>query len=228
MATVKVETADLMEGTCPAVCVRCGATATCTVGVTVSHTETGATGAWVLGLLIGTLGRLLAAHIASTSAVIHLPVCPDHASRGGLYTPAGQRRLVFGMLGFGVVFLTAVLLGHEYLPELPVAPVGLLVFLVVVPVGLVALSRYKRRMIDAVDMAEKHMVLVNVSPEFARAVEEQRQADRLAREARLQRPGEPPAIQPPGARPPRPPHTGGGVAPGGGLGRGPAQSGESG
>src|SRR5207253_688607 len=103
MAKVKVDFADLVEGTCPPVCVRCGAAATRTRIVSVSHTDGGNDAAGcLLGLILGPLAHLVVRTATTTSTAVLLPVCPRHARSMGLRTQAGVSRIVLGM---GVAFM---------------------------------------------------------------------------------------------------------------------------
>jgi hypothetical protein len=193
MARIKVDAADLFEGTCPAVCVRCGAVATCTRAVTVSHEEGNPAAGCALGLLLGPITELVASKTTITTAAVRLPVCPRHAGKGGLYTEAGQGRILLMMAVAVFALLFGGLLANEFAPGLPVVEFAFPAFIAILLAGLIAMSRHSRRMIGAVEMTDRYVVLVNVSSAFARAVVAQQEADQRARESRLRNPGGPPA-----------------------------------
>jgi hypothetical protein len=196
MATVKVDARDLAEGTCPPVCVRCGAPAAYSRTVTVSCTGEGNAAAdSVAGALFGGAGRFATAAAATETARIILPVCPVHARPRGLPDERGQARI--GFLLFGVMMTTFFgLLVIQQLPptDFPWELCVLGTFAVVAVVGLVAMRRYARHVIRAVEMTDRWVILTNVSLEFAKAVVVQQEADRRARLAKWERRGlEPPS-----------------------------------
>jgi hypothetical protein len=195
MATVKVDARDLVEGTCPPVCVRCGAPAAYSRTVTVSCTGEGNAAAdGLAGAVFGGAGRFTTAAAATETARITLPVCPVHARPRGLPNEPGQARIAMVMFGVVVVMFFGLLLSQEF--DVPDFLMGVLIFIglaVNVVVGLVAARCYGRYVIRAVEITDRWMILTNVSLEFAKAVVAQQEADRQARLARWERPGlEPP------------------------------------
>jgi hypothetical protein len=196
MATAKVDTRDLAEGTCPPVCVRCGAEAVYSRTITVSHTGEGNPGVGCLvgSLLGGFIGALIARAASTETTKVTLPVCPTHARPRGLPNEAGELLIVLVMFTTLVVLGFGFLISQKVIPQgLPLGPcllVGAIIFLG----GLVALGVYTRHVIRSDEITDRWVVLTNVSREFARAVAAKQEADRQARLARWAQPArEPPA-----------------------------------
>ena len=180
MAVAQVAIADLRHCACPPLCVRCGAAAERSRFVTVSHT---AKANPVFGVLFDLLGHVVAAIQGTIVLRIPLPVCRAHIGRFAMPDARLQFRAVLAGLGLFVAWVAVAVVTEkavaagELLPGIAFFGGGLLCLFVI----LFSARWFSRRMIGAAEINERFVVLTNVSPEFAAAVDAEREAAKRAK-----------------------------------------------
>ncbi|MGL6075900.1 MAG: hypothetical protein ACRC8S_17220 [Fimbriiglobus sp.] len=178
MAEVTLDIEECRKGMLPPVCVRCGRHAPRTKSVNYFWEPR-----WVLFFYIG--GLVLYWIVASglrKKTTIHWPVCREHDGFWGWY---------FVLLGgWFFVFMVLLIFGIAVTQNPQFKPIGLgmcggavLGFIVCTGVREVII----RKMIHPVEITEYEVTMQKVHPEFVAALEEDREAEERAYQARRRR-----------------------------------------
>jgi hypothetical protein len=164
-----------------------------TVKVNIPHLPRQAGCMAFLALLpIGYLPALIAASAQSVAVPAALPVCDRHARKG---IPTGQTtgRLLMILMGLLLGLLFVGLIGQELFPETNLRGIVCWGGAAVFAAGWLVLFLHSVSAVRVIEINDRTATLSNLSSEFAAAAKAQRETDRQARIARLEK-KRPPAV----------------------------------